>query len=53
MSIIYSQLLLNSIDGDHIMANAFIITFELLDESLLDDLYKEVKFTAIYEKKLL
>lgn len=52
MSIIYSQFLLNSIDGDHIMANAFIITFELLDESLLDDLYKEVKFTAIYEKKI-
>lgn len=34
------------------MANAFIITFELLDESLLNDLYQEVNFTAFYKNKI-
>ena len=34
------------------MANAFIITFELMDEELIDELYKEVNFTAFYGNQI-
>ena len=34
------------------MANAFIITFELFDKTLLNDLYQEVKFTAFYDDQI-
>lgn len=34
------------------MAKAFIVTFELLDKTLLEDLYQEENFTTFYKDQI-